>query len=307
MDATIERETLRDGSVRLREGDCSLVFTRLRPGVVLLTVYGHDTGRFGSAPFAELQGAVDRFRAPIELFVDTRQATRVDPKVSDAWTAWFVENRGSLKRVSLLVGSKGLELTVSLVKHFSHTGGLMTIYTDLEQFEEAIGRAVPGFVKLPSQRVAEEEPSRCRREVLEDGSVRIAGPSCSFHFRELGPSAVGVSISGHDTGELGPIPLDELQARVAECRQPAELFIDTTEAVSAAASVSEDWTAWFLARRDSLRRVHVLTGSRLLHLSLCIASELSGTGGLLVLHTEADRFRAAQERAISGTAGRFPG
>jgi hypothetical protein len=47
--------------------------------------------------------------------------------------------------------------------------------------------------------------------------------------------------------------------------------------------------------------VHVLTGSRLFHLTLTIATQLSGTGGLLVLHNEPGQFEEARRRALSPT------
>ncbi|WP_437335631.1 hypothetical protein [Sorangium sp. So ce394] len=40
----IHREILGDGSIRLAKDGCSFVFRRLRPGAVLVTIAGRDTG-----------------------------------------------------------------------------------------------------------------------------------------------------------------------------------------------------------------------------------------------------------------------
>ncbi|WP_437310654.1 hypothetical protein [Sorangium sp. So ce388] len=44
------REVLDDGSIDLAKDGCSFVFRRLRPGAVLVTIAGRDTGSLGDAP-----------------------------------------------------------------------------------------------------------------------------------------------------------------------------------------------------------------------------------------------------------------
>ena len=55
--------------------------------------------------------------------------------VSDEWTRFFALNREHLKRVSVLVGSKVVYLTVAIAQHLSRTGNLIQIYSDPEIFE----------------------------------------------------------------------------------------------------------------------------------------------------------------------------
>ena len=42
------RETLPDGRIKLTAGECSFVYARLKPGVLLVTIAGYDTGQFGT-------------------------------------------------------------------------------------------------------------------------------------------------------------------------------------------------------------------------------------------------------------------
>ena len=43
-----------------------------------------------------------------------------------------------LKRVSVLVGTAGVHLTVAIAQYFSKTGNLIQIYTDPEIFDERL-------------------------------------------------------------------------------------------------------------------------------------------------------------------------
>ena len=129
----IERQTLIDGRMQLSAGKGEFVFERLRPGVLLVTISGQDLGQFGTATLDEIRLELLRHR-PLELFVDAAAAQVVSVDVSREWTQFFSLNREQLKRVSVLVGSKALELTVAIAQHLSQTGNLIQIYTDRELF-----------------------------------------------------------------------------------------------------------------------------------------------------------------------------
>lgn len=290
------RERLRDGSLRLRSETCRFVFTRLRPGVVLVSIFGPDSGEFGAAPFEELEAELQRFGQPLELFVDTRATARVPGGVTDAWTSWFVRHQGSLTRVSILVGSKAVQLAVSMVQHFSRTGGLMTIYTEPAEFQQAIGRATPGFVALPSASVASEPAIVVQWERLPDGTTHLWSDRCRFTFRRVGPGALLLEISGSDSGELGSLPIDEAAAILSNAGTPVELFVDTSRVVSTTDRVAEEWTAWFLGNQHRLRKIHLLTGSQVLHLQITIASYLTRSSRLMSLHRDPEAFRRAMSR-----------
>ena len=134
------RELLPGGTVRLRAGDCSFVYRRPRPGALLVTITGMDAGQFGTTTLDEITTALAR-EGRLELFVDAREALAPSVSVSEDWTRFFAEHRGELKRVSVLVGSKVLELTIAIAQHLSRTGSLIQIYSDPESFDEQRKRA----------------------------------------------------------------------------------------------------------------------------------------------------------------------
>jgi hypothetical protein len=101
---------------------------------LLVTITGNDTGQFGTRTLDEIRLELLRNR-PLELFVDAREAVGAAVSVSDEWTRFFALNREHLKRVSVLVGSKVVYLTVAIAQHLSRTGNLIQIYSDPEIFE----------------------------------------------------------------------------------------------------------------------------------------------------------------------------
>lgn len=133
----VTKETLPDGSVRISCAGCSFVYSRLRPGALLVTITGNDTGQFGTATLDEIRMEMLRQR-PIELFVDASDAVGASVNVSKEWTQFFSLNREHLKRVSILAGSKVVHLTVSIAQHLSQTGNLIQIYSDADLFKARV-------------------------------------------------------------------------------------------------------------------------------------------------------------------------
>ncbi len=142
------RDTLPDGTHRLRAGGLTFLYTRLRPGALLVRIQGNDRGQLGALVFEELNTELS-IAPPLVLFVDTTAAEGAAPGVSEAWTAWFQTNRSRLKEVHILVASKVLDLTINVSKHFSRTGELIQIHSDPSHFEAAARRLVPGLKQLP--------------------------------------------------------------------------------------------------------------------------------------------------------------
>jgi hypothetical protein len=134
------RETLPSGALRLSCERASFTYERLRQGALLITVDGIDNGQFGTATLDEVRIEFLRHR-PLELFVDAQAAVAIGVGVSKEWTHFFALNREHLKRVSVLAGSKAIELTVAIAQHLSQTGNLIQIYTDRELFESRVAAA----------------------------------------------------------------------------------------------------------------------------------------------------------------------
>jgi hypothetical protein len=144
---SLSRETLPNGCVRLRSGRCSFEYRRLKPGVILVRIEGNDAGQFGTATVDEVAAEFARTTEPIQLFIDTAQATGPTREVMETWTEWFAANRSRLARVVILIPpeSQLLHLTISIARHLSGTAGLIRICGDRAEFKEAICRFAPHY------------------------------------------------------------------------------------------------------------------------------------------------------------------
>ena len=129
----IQRTLASDGRIVLADERASFTF-RPRPGALEIRIEGVDRGQFGEAALDEIAVALVKDR-PLELFIDASRASMPTVEVSRRWTRFFSLNRDSLTRVSVLVSSRSVELTVAIAQHLSQTGKLIQIYTDEELFE----------------------------------------------------------------------------------------------------------------------------------------------------------------------------
>ena len=127
--------------------------------------------------------------------------------------------------------------------------------------------------------------------LLVKDHVRLSTPDCSFVFRRLRPDALLVSISGHDSGQLGTGPLDEIRMELLR-HQPLELFVDARHVSSAAVSVSNEWTKFFSTHKGELKCVRILVGSKVMNLTIAITQHLSRTGNLIQIYTDPELFDA---------------
>jgi hypothetical protein len=121
---------------------CTFRFERIAPGVLEIVIDGIDNGQFGTAPLDQIALALVRER-PLEIFIDAGAASMPAVSVSREWTRFFSLNRKDLKRVSVLVSSRSVELTVAIAQHLSDTGKLIQIYSDPELYQARKGAAAP--------------------------------------------------------------------------------------------------------------------------------------------------------------------
>ncbi|UUZ50733.1 hypothetical protein LP420_14020 [Massilia sp. B-10] len=131
---------LADGRTELSAEGGQFLFQRLRPGALLVTISGQDSGQFGSAALDEIRMEILR-QGTLELLVDASAAVLVTTEVSAEWTRFFSLSRQQLRRVSVLTGSKLMNLTVAIAQHLSQTGNLIQIYSDRALFDAVIADA----------------------------------------------------------------------------------------------------------------------------------------------------------------------
>jgi hypothetical protein len=287
------REMLQGGAVRLGGRGCGFLVSRLAPRQLLLTAYGRDDGRLGSAPLDEMAAELDRFGPPLRVFADARGAQGVAAVVQDRWREWFAARRKELAGVDVLVPDAVVQLAISTVRHFAGGGEWMRVLSDAAAFEAAVRAVAAGFV-FPSPSRFEEEPLAVVRRAEGDGTIRLEGGRCRFEYRRERPGLVLVRISGHDDGALGAAPLDELRddLRGRDRRRP-RLFVDARDTRGVAAQARDLWSAWFEAHRAELEAVHVLAASPLVSLNVGLGRQLSRTGSLMRLHSSPEDFEAA--------------
>jgi hypothetical protein len=130
----VSKQILADGRIALSSAGGQFLFQRLRPGALLVTIIGQDSGQFGSSALDEIRMEIMR-QGTLELLVDASAAVLVSTEVSQEWTRFFSLSRQQLRRVSVLTGSKLMNLTVAIAQHLSQTGNLIQIYSDRALFD----------------------------------------------------------------------------------------------------------------------------------------------------------------------------
>ncbi|MGH8174706.1 MAG: hypothetical protein ACREV5_00410 [Steroidobacter sp.] len=139
-DNSFTRSIAPSGAVKLSSSDAEFVFSRPGRGILLIEAAGHDAGQFGSSTLDEIASALLRER-PLELFVDTRAAVSVAPRVRDEWTGFFSNNRADLIAVHVLTSSKFVRLAIAVAQLFSKTGNLIRLYSAPTAFEAQLEKA----------------------------------------------------------------------------------------------------------------------------------------------------------------------
>ena len=127
--------------VKFEGVNCTLVIRRPRPGIVVLTFQGRDTGEFGDAPFREMGLDLEQ-NSPIHLFVDGRATLAASLDVSGSWAQWMREHKEDLRQLDILCGSRFLHLTVEFVRRFSGFEDRMRIFTEAAAFETELANAI---------------------------------------------------------------------------------------------------------------------------------------------------------------------
>jgi hypothetical protein len=127
-------------TVRFESPHCVLRIERPAPGIVVLSFSGSDVGEFGEGPFLELEQ--DLKTAPVQLFIDARHGRAATLDVSSEWARWLGAHRDSLRHVSMLTGSRFIQLSADMVRRFSALGERMRLYTDPASFEGALSSSI---------------------------------------------------------------------------------------------------------------------------------------------------------------------
>jgi len=128
-------------ATRLEGVHCAMVIKAPAPGVAVITIEGTDVGELGEAPFRALEPLLLTSERT-ELFVDARKARGPSIDVSGDWAKWLVSHRPRLLHVSMLTGSRFVQLSAGFVRSFADLGDIMRLYSDDRAFEGALSNAV---------------------------------------------------------------------------------------------------------------------------------------------------------------------
>jgi hypothetical protein len=107
---------------------------------VVLRISGTDVGEFRDAPMLDLSEFLDGAE-PIELFIDARDVRGASIEVSGDWARWLRSHKGQLRDVSMLTGSRFVQVTADFVRRFANMEGVMRIYTEPAAFDAALAKA----------------------------------------------------------------------------------------------------------------------------------------------------------------------
>jgi phage regulator Rha-like protein len=120
---------------------CELRMEQLSRSVVLLKISGTDVGEFGNAPMLMLDEWFKELRQ-VEFFIDARDVRGASVEVSADWGKWLSRHKNALQSITMLTGSRFIQITAEFVRRFSELEGLMRICTEPEVFDAAVAESL---------------------------------------------------------------------------------------------------------------------------------------------------------------------
>lgn len=135
MDTQASREIQFDGI------HCTLAIQKFARGVVILRISGTDIGEFRDAPMLELKECLTGMD-PVHLFIDAREVRGASLDVSGEWAGWLRTHKTQLREISMLTGSRFVEVTADFVRRFADLQGIMRIYKDAPALDASLAEAL---------------------------------------------------------------------------------------------------------------------------------------------------------------------
>jgi hypothetical protein len=116
---------------------CSLSIEMPSPRVVLMRIGGTDVGEFGDQPMKAMSDWV-RDSSAVQLFIDARDVRGASIEVSGEWAGWLSAHKSVLGDVTMLTGSRFIQVTAEFVRRFASLEGRMRICTEPDIFDQAL-------------------------------------------------------------------------------------------------------------------------------------------------------------------------
>jgi hypothetical protein len=137
----------------------TLAIRRPAPGMAVVVLTGSDIGEFADFPMHELVKDLERFGS-IELFIDARAVRSASIEVSSEWAFWMSTHRAQFSHISMLTGSRYIQITADFVRRFAGLIDRMRIFTDAAAFDESLLTAAQSSSSRPPQDCGRSPNSR---------------------------------------------------------------------------------------------------------------------------------------------------
>ena len=136
---------------------------------------------------------------------------------------------------------------------------------------------------------------------IKHPEIRYQGEHCQLVIQQCSNQVVVMRITGSDVGEFGDSPMLELNRHLASFGA-IQFFIDARKVRGASINVSGDWAKWLGAKKEHLREVHMLTGSRFVQITADFVRRFADLQSIMKLYTDP----AAFEDVLTESLARLP-
>jgi hypothetical protein len=120
---------------------CNLLIEQFPARVLVLRISGTDIGEFGEAPMKALTDLVNA-ADPADFFIDARDVRGASIEVSGEWAGWLSAHKDALRSVTMLTGSRFIQVTAEFVRRFASLEGIMRICSEPAVFDSALAEAL---------------------------------------------------------------------------------------------------------------------------------------------------------------------
>lgn len=127
--------------VRYEGIHCTLLIEAFPNRVVVLRISGTDIGEFGETPMKALNGRLGS-SLPVDFFIDARDVRGASIEVSGDWAAWLNAHKEGLRSITMLTGSRFIQITAEFVRRFASLEGIMRICTEPAVFDQALAEGL---------------------------------------------------------------------------------------------------------------------------------------------------------------------
>jgi hypothetical protein len=138
---TRSMETQKTHEVRYDGVHCQLAIEQFSRGLVVVRISGSDVGEFGDAPLLELNECLAG-SGTFELFIDARDVRGASVDVSSEWAGWLRAHKAQLREITMLTGSRFVQMTADFVRRFADLEGIMRVYTEPAVFDAALAESL---------------------------------------------------------------------------------------------------------------------------------------------------------------------